>query len=748
MPISNAVSLVTEVLQASGKIEKEDLNKQYIKTGQEIEKIKLELTKSVSSSFGSLQSVYIEADELGRSLDNILEEASDIKKQIENVQPKLLTVVVESDKAVNELHKVTLVCEIVQVISKTVELFLKYEEYLGQNDYYTCSQLLDQADEQLKSLKYGFTDYLDVIKTLKSECIVKSERLKYELGKMWSKMFIWQCDGEKGLYKLSILGGDEDSRNKVFSFLTTLHQLNILENQLKTYGPNLMKFFIKPILTKRVQMKISKLNAYTEVEVKENNGRNPDPIVVFQNLSDLFTVLDYSFLSMNVGGPKIENQVTLARLFGKLFSEDFCQALVSEGVLEHGTLTNISESVTNLQNQLVTMKFLESDASVFGHTQNFNSIISNKICQEIFSKARETIKKDLHITASLNSQLKLEVGDENDCKYLNKSHVQKPFEFPECLVSSFMVDLVKQLNNIGEEARKSNAVTAVRLYFAARYVCELFCDIVPIYHQHNITMFPQQTAIHHNNCMYLANELFFLSSYWHSHPSLGSEELENCKASLLANGLCISFIDVSQKLKIIGSVAFLDQMKRQKLQLLEFLQDGSVFRNLTTITDFFPKAKKTLQQCLHQLSSLKQLWVTVLPPDVYLKAFGTLCNSVIEEIIFQISWQEDITEKVTEHLGTLFETIITEMPPLFQVQKYETISDLSLCQKFVSKWTKFQELKLLLVSSLRDIVDRWAAGAGPLGMVFSPEEVKQLIRALFQNTERRSVALAKIVVGK
>lgn len=39
---------------------------------------------------------------------------------------------------------------------------------------------------------------------------------------------------------------------------------------------------------------------------------------------------------------------------------------------------------------------------------------------------------------------------------------------------------------------------------------------------------------------------------------------------------------------------------------------------------------------------------------------------------------------------------------------------------------------------------RWADAKGPLALEFSSSEVKNLIRALFQNTERRAVALTKI----
>lgn len=51
-----------------------------------------------------------------------------------------------------------------------------------------------------------------------------------------------------------------------------------------------------------------------------------------------------------------------------------------------------------------------------------------------------------------------------------------------------------------------------------------------------------------------------------------------------------------------------------------------------------------------------------------------------------------------------------------------------------------------LCSLVKDISfpHRWADGKGPLAAEFSAAEVKSLIRALFQNTERRAAALAKI----
>lgn len=51
---------------------------------------------------------------------------------------------------------------------------------------------------------------------------------------------------------------------------------------------------------------------------------------------------------------------------------------------------------------------------------------------------------------------------------------------------------------------------------------------------------------------------------------------------------------------------------------------------------------------------------------------------------------------------------------------------------------------LFFKSSLLEIVNRWADGHGILAHYLTKEQVKALIRALFQNNERRANALSKI----
>lgn len=63
----------------------------------------------------------------------------------------------------------------------------------------------------------------------------------------------------------------------------------------------------------------------------------------------------------------------------------------------------------------------------------------------------------------------------------------------------------------------------------------------------------------------------------------------------------------------------------------------------------------------------------------------------------------------------------------------------------VKPWSKMNQLKMILGANLLEITQHWAEGTGPLTLNFRAEEIKHLIRALFQNTKRRADALNTIV---
>ena len=76
------------------------------------------------------------------------------------------------------------------------------------------------------------------------------------------------------------------------------------------------------------------------------------------------------------------------------------------------------------------------------------------------------------------------------------------------------------------------------------------------------------------------------------------------------------------------------------------------------------------------------------------------------------------------------------------VQNRLSVSRRSVSRGWPTVW--FEELRHLLGAGLRDIESRWSMGKGPLAVHFAADEVKQIIRALFQNTDHRAALSWKL----
>ncbi len=156
-----------------------------------------------------------------------------------------------------------------------------------------------------------------------------------------------------------------------------------------------------------------------------------------------------------------------------------------------------------------------------------------------------------------------------------------------------------------------------------------------------------------------------------------------------------------------------------------------------------PTSERALRQVVHHLHHLKKVWQHVLPPNVYLRAVGVLANAVVEEMAGRVVALEDISADASVQFCNVFNFLLDKVPAVFEVDGDERTSPHDAA-RFVRGWTRFKELVLVLNASLKEIEERWAGGKGPLAECFTVEEMKQLIRALFQNTERRAAVLARI----
>lgn len=76
-------------------------------------------------------------------------------------------------------------------------------------------------------------------------------------------------------------------------------------------------------------------------------------------------------------------------------------------------------------------------------------------------------------------------------------------------------------------------------------------------------------------------------------------------------------------------------------------------------------AERAGRQVLHQLKNLQKIWQPVLPHEVYLRAIGTLSNSVLEELLARITSMEDIPAAAALQLADQCQTVCDALPLLF-----------------------------------------------------------------------------------
>ena len=132
---------------------------------------------------------------------------------------------------------------------------------------------------------------------------------------------------------------------------------------------------------------------------------------------------------------------------------------------------------------------------------------------------------------------------------------------------------------------------------------------------------------------------------------------------------------------------------------------------------------------------LKNVWQAILPSELYNNTMGGLVDAISLDMIKKITAMEDISTVLCTGLVELIKTTDEKCQALFEADI--NVRDVS------TSWEKLINLQFILDASLVDIQAAWKEGRLPKN--FKPDEVKRLVRALFQNTERRANCLQTIV---
>ncbi|XP_031200514.1 centromere/kinetochore protein zw10 homolog [Mastomys coucha] len=776
-------SFVTEVLAHSGSLEKEDLGTRISHLTRRVEEIKGEVCNMISKKYSEFLPTMQSAQALVTQVDTLSNDIDQLKSRIETEVCRDLHIsTVEFTNLKQQLERDSVVLNLLKQLQEFSSAIEEYNSALAEKKYIPAAQHLEKAHECLKLLKSRKCFDLKMLKSLSMELTIQKQNILYHLGEDWQKLVVWKFPPSKDTSSLESclqtelhLCTEQPEKEEmtplpsIGSVLLAFSILGELPTKLKSFGQMLLKYILKPLVT------CPSLHAVIERQPSSvsicfqsltTDLEHPSPPEAFAKIRLVLEVLQKQLLDLPLDADlEIGKapEIVLAEMLGELIWEDLSECLI-RNCLVYSIPTNSSklqeyeeiiQSTEEFEKSLKEMRFLKGDTTdLLRYARNINCHFANKKCQDVIVAARNLMTSEIHNTVKIGPDCKESLPDLPSPDADQKLQVQQvckvqftsagnlepetsldpqSFSLPTCRISEAVKKLMELAYQTLLEATTSSDQCAVQLFYSVRNIFHLFHDVVPTYHKENLQKLPQLAAIHHNNCMYIAHHLLTLGHQFRLRLS-----------PILCDGTT-TFVDLVPGFRRLGTECFLAQMRAQKGELLERLSSARSFANMDD-EENYSAASKAVRQVLHQLKRLGIVWQDVLPVNIYCKAMGTLLNTAIAEVMGRITALEDISTEDGDRLYSLCKTVMDEGPQVFV-----PLSDENKNKKYqeevpvyVSKWMPFKELMIMLQASLQEIGDRWADGKGPLATAFPSGEVKALIRALFQNTERRAAALAKI----
>ncbi|XP_026487072.1 centromere/kinetochore protein zw10 homolog [Vanessa tameamea] len=702
---------------------------------KEIDQLKLDVRTYLDNCDYDVAALLNEGAELCAESKALINEMETCKKEIEDeTMAEILKSLESHDQIAKELQSVNYAMNIIVDIIKCSEYLREFNEGREAQSYSKAIEAVDDLLEFIETAADGFKQ-LEVYVNTKNTAKLIFDTLLHDLNQEWSRMVSFSCKPgpRKTVFNFNItLDNSETSKD----ILIALDKSNGLVHKISEFAEFLKREVIIEILKNDSSFYAETENTAT-VTIHHKQNQLPHYRVTISNIRLLFRFLNDKFKL------KFKNDKTIMKILGNFISKDICDMMIKHCLIhtipnnmnDLQCYTNITTEIQNFQIFLIAIKiFPETGVTLLKYMDDIDVLFAYRSSEHFLDTARTIMLKDLSITMSIGVEKIPEEstpsenfsGDSHTAEALEifgKTLPHSLFYFPRCMISKTAQELLDLVYVIMEQAVQCQGIVAKKMYYTVRFIFELYDAVVPYSHENYLQTIPQYVALFHNNCMYLAHNLQTLGDKWLC--LMEGQEL----------GYAIGFIDLVQKLRELGYRHLAMHMQQQRKQILDNIRSSDL--NCIVVKDVLGEnAEAAVRQCLRQLQLLKNVWIGVFPSNVFTRLMATLVNMFVDELIHRVCTVEDISMEMATQLTEMYTLVVQKTPQMFQ-----NSSDV---EKYVKSWVKLQELIFVLGGSLKDIENHWKDGTGPLAVNFEVEELRSLIKALFQNTQFRANLLSKI----
>ncbi|RUS69307.1 hypothetical protein EGW08_022931 [Elysia chlorotica] len=720
-------------------------------------------------------------EKLEARASDLKQEISDLENKINNkIKNQLSFSAGEFQDLNSKLAESKLIYEGLEKLTMITSLLQESERCMHAKQYSQAASSLSEVEKMLKCPLTSQDAKISILAALATEVKVRKGQLDCLLTDLWKEFVQWNIKAEKNapLQQQEMIGPpvkvslcvscEGNCHSELRNLVIGLHKQNLLNMQMKTFVDRFKKFIV-PLIVEYPVLDIEVLTAGTvktlvilRKEEAAEQGIDKAYASVFSNLIYVMTELSAMLLDSEFDAQDTDNMRNtskdtsgsepgsvdrgdtmmswLGAEIGPWLLDQLQRTVIAKAVptssKDMDGFEDVIVQVTALHEKLVEIGFIQADNQILlKSVENVNMLFSNKKSQTILVEARKLMISGLHEGVAVTDDKPmgewppLTPGGVKKVQRLevatNHQLSDNTLRMPRCRISESIQTLVSLAYETLQEATESSPECALQMFLAVNSMFEIFCEVVPTHHGKTLETFPQVAALHHNNCMFISHHLLTLGHQF---------------ATRLPPIVNPTFVSLIQQIRENGVEVFLAQIQRQKNLLLDCLEGAKGFAYLEEKARG-EAAGRAVKQVLLQLDHLQKIWKPVLPINNYKKAMGRLIGCVVTHITDCVCALEDIAQTAGQTLLKLLSPLESTCGEMLVLPGEAPPVELA---RHVEAWPRLAELQLVLDASLLAVGDRWAGGQGPLALAFTPAEVRQLVRALFQNTDRRANLLATI----
>lgn len=536
-----------------------------------LQKLVKEIKSFQKEAQSYIEENYVEFSDNTKDNDVLLDQADHLCREVDNLvetiqtdtKSDLLSVASDVQQYLVELEELRIGIRLNKRIMRIDALFARLDEVKGGEQYSKIRAMLNE----LHDLIFAEQDeeifkQCDCYKNIKVRWYIENEMLLNKLHERFDALIQLNEKTYQTTKRVTIkITENAEAVQEVASMLFDTNY------NVQKFSNFLLSNVLEPIITRPVSFE-SKAGADQNVTLttqpkeefttivlsfstKERKGGDsihlrPDYKLVFKQLARVIS----AFSCM------CSQKYSVFELLAESIGEKFLKMLIDEcltnAIPETITAMNTSTLVEDIKKFHIFLQEIgfrkrdETDQKLIEFSERIEIIFKKRFCLNILNCAVEIMHRDLH-----------------DMQVIEDSKAES--DFPRCMVSRSTVELVGLMEKVAEKSTTATVEAYViediqeRLRSTIPMILERYLTEVVETHGKLLQTIPQQAALFHNNCMYLA--------WW-----LNRMETRTDNPVVFERSSTL-ILDLQE----LGSEIFAMQLKNQRTQMLDILKEFGKF---------------------------------------------------------------------------------------------------------------------------------------------------------------------------